>query len=158
MASIEQFLDGGSKKFEEDFLSAHNAYRKQHSTPSLQISRELCASAQKWADHLAETGKKDHSGPGENLYFKIGCLKKLKGNEPVDSWYKEIKDYDYGKPEFGLQTGHFTQVVWKGSQELGCGVATDGKGCIVVVGQYKPPGNINMPGEFEKNVLPAVTN
>ena len=50
--------------------------------------------------------------------------------------------------------GHFTQVVWKGSEELGVGLATDGK-TTFVVGQYLPAGNISNPGYFEKNVLAA---
>ena len=49
--------------------------------------------------------------------------------------------------------GHFTQVVWKDSKELGVGMATDGHK-VFVVGQYRPAGNMNMPGYFEKNVLP----
>lgn len=48
-------------------------------------------------------------------------------------------------------TGHFTQVVWKASTELGVGFATDGKK-VFVCGQYRPAGNMVMPGYFEKNV------
>lgn len=48
--------------------------------------------------------------------------------------------------------GHFTQVVWKDSTELGVGMATDGNKAFVV-GQYRPAGNMNMAGYFEKNVL-----
>lgn len=47
--------------------------------------------------------------------------------------------------------GHFTQVVWKGSTELGVGMATNGKK-VYVVGQYRPAGNINTKEYFEKNV------
>uniref|UniRef100_A0A8C5R9C6 SCP domain-containing protein n=1 Tax=Leptobrachium leishanense TaxID=445787 RepID=A0A8C5R9C6_9ANUR len=112
---------GGSKKFEEDFLAAHNAYRKQHGAPPLRLSRELCQSAQKWV-----RGKT--------------------GNEPVDSWYSEIKNYNFGNPGFAGNTGHFTQVVWKDSKEVGVGVATDGKGLFFVVGQYNPAGNITNHG------------
>jgi len=36
-------------------------------------------------------------------------------------------------------SGHFTQVVWKSSAELGVGVATAG-GRVVVVANYHPPG------------------
>lgn len=47
--------------------------------------------------------------------------------------------------------GHFTQVVWKGSTELGVGMATNGNK-VYVVGQYRPAGNINTTEYFEKNV------
>uniref|UniRef100_A0A672LEN8 SCP domain-containing protein n=1 Tax=Sinocyclocheilus grahami TaxID=75366 RepID=A0A672LEN8_SINGR len=44
-------------------------------------------------------------------------------------------------------------VVWKSSTELGVGLATDGN-TVFVVGKYKPAGNMNSAGYFEKNVLP----
>lgn len=49
--------------------------------------------------------------------------------------------------------GHFTQVVWKSSTEVGVGKATDGK-MTFVVGRYSPPGNLSNPGYFQENVLP----
>lgn len=52
-----------------------------------------------------------------------------------------------------LPAGHFTQVVWKDSTQLGVGMATDGHK-VFVVGQYRPPGNINVKEYYEKNVLP----
>ena len=33
------------------------------------------------------------------------------GHKPVDSWYDEIKDYNFAKSEFTSGTGHFTQFV-----------------------------------------------
>ena len=49
--------------------------------------------------------------------------------------------------------GHFTQVVWKETTEVGVGLATDGKK-VFVVAQYKPAGNMNVTAYFERNVLP----
>lgn len=50
-------------------------------------------------------------------------------------------------------TGHFTQVVWKGSKEVGFGKAHGKDGRVVVVGNYHPPGNVM--GHFEENVFDA---
>ena len=47
-------------------------------------------------------------------------------------------------------TGHFTQVVWKGSKELGIARASDNKGRIYVVANYAPAGNFI--GDFAANV------
>ncbi|XP_035379528.1 Golgi-associated plant pathogenesis-related protein 1-like [Electrophorus electricus] len=77
-----------------------------------------------------------------------------KGNEPVDKWYIEIKGYDFSKPGFQPKAGHFTQILWKSSQEVRVGIATDGN-TVFVVGQYKPPSNITNAGYYEDNVLPA---
>ena len=53
-----------------------------------------------------------------------------------------------------MATGHFTQVVWKGSQKLGVGFALTGDGkTLYVVAQYSPPGNYM--GQFGSNVLRA---
>ncbi|KAI8771250.1 Golgi-associated plant pathogenesis-related protein 1, partial [Biomphalaria glabrata] len=48
---------------------------------------------------------------------------------------------------------HFTQVVWKGTTELGMGKAKSTEGNVIVVGSYRPPGN--MKGAFGQNVLPT---
>lgn len=143
--------------FEAEFLQVHNAYRKQHGAPPLTINKNLCRSAQQWAEHLLSIKTLKHSKKnyGENLYYAWSSAnKKLTGHEAVDSWYSEIKDYNFSRPGFSSNTGHFTQVVWKDTEELGIGLATDGN-TIFVVGQYQPAGNITNAGYFEKNVLPT---
>ncbi|KAJ1145494.1 hypothetical protein NDU88_011780 [Pleurodeles waltl] len=152
---------GDWSQFEREFLDAHNAYRKQHNVPALQLSRDLCRSAQAWADKLLSIRTLEHSGAdhGENLFYKYSSsTREIPGHEAVDSWYSEIKNYDFNKPGFRGDTGHFTQVVWKDSKECGVGMATDGRGLFFVVGQYSPAGNITNPGYFEKNVLPPATS
>ncbi|XP_022611693.1 Golgi-associated plant pathogenesis-related protein 1-like [Seriola dumerili] len=139
--------------FQQEFLETHNTYRAKHSTPALTLSRELTAAAQKWADHLLAAGTLQHSTKGENIFtMSSSATITLTGKEAVDSWYSEIKDYNWDQPGYSRETGHFTQVVWKDSTELGVGMATDGKTAFVV-GQYRPVGNMNMAGYFEKNVL-----
>ncbi|XP_036383727.1 Golgi-associated plant pathogenesis-related protein 1-like isoform X1 [Megalops cyprinoides] len=143
--------------FEKEFLDTHNAYRKKHQAPPLTMSRDLCSSAQAWANHLLSIKTLQHSDTknGENLYYAWSSgPKKLTGKEAVDSWYSEIKDYHFSNPGFASNTGHFTQVVWKDTTEVGVGLATDGQ-TIFVVGQYSPAGNMCNEGYFEKNVLPA---
>ncbi|RXN10335.1 ancylostoma secreted -like protein [Labeo rohita] len=145
--------------FEAEFLQTHNAYRKQHGAPPLTINKNLCRTAQAWAEHLLSIKTLKHSNKdyGENLYYAwSSATKKLTGHEAVESWYSEIKDYSFSRPGFNSKTGHFTQVVWKDTKEVGVGLATDGS-TTFVVGQYLPAGNITNAGYFEKNVLPAGT-
>lgn len=47
-------------------------------------------------------------------------------------------------------SGHFTQMVWKGSREFGIGKAITRDGKVIIVGQYRPPGNVI--DHFEGNV------
>lgn len=54
-----------------------------------------------------------------------------------------------------MNTGHFTQLVWKESTKLGIGVARmnwQGHNAWLVVGRYKKHGN--MAGAFTANVAP----
>ncbi|OCT65187.1 Golgi-associated plant pathogenesis-related protein 1 [Xenopus laevis] len=141
------------KLFQTQFLETHNNYRKKHNVPLLKLNEELSKSAQQWANYLLSIHKLQHSNKGgENLYFRYSSSTgTLAGNVAVDAWYNEVKAYDYNKPDFKPETGHFTQVVWKNSKELGVGVATDNKGTFYVVGRYSPAGNVI--GQFKNNVL-----
>lgn len=74
------------------------------------------------------------------------------GYEPVEHWYSENVNHSYGKEPSTLKTGHFTQVVWRDSRELGVGMAKNRTGQIFVVANYDPPGNFI--GSFAENVPP----
>ena len=70
--------------------------------------------------------------------------------------YNEVCDpgYDFNNGGFSSRTGHFTQVVWKESTDLGMGRAEaqqNGMKCAYIVGRYKPAGN--MGGKFQENVI-----
>ena len=49
-----------------------------------------------------------------------------------------------------MGTGHFTQVVWVNSTELGMGHATSQSGSVYTVARYSPAGNYR--GQFEQKV------
>uniref|UniRef100_A0A671QZS7 GLI pathogenesis-related 2 n=1 Tax=Sinocyclocheilus anshuiensis TaxID=1608454 RepID=A0A671QZS7_9TELE len=152
-------LSVADSSFEAEFLQTHNAYRKQHGAPPLTINKNLCRSSQEWAEYLLSISTLMHSSGeyGENVYYAwSSASKRLTGQrrEAVESWYSEIKDYNFSRPGFTSKTGHFTQVVWKDTKEVGVGLATDGN-TTFVVGQYLPAGNISNAGYFERNVLPA---
>ena len=76
----------------------------------------------------------------------------MTGQRAVDMWYEEIKDYSFGNPGFASGTGHFTQVVWIGSQEMGVAKASNANGTQFVVARYSPAGNVL--GRFPENVKP----
>ena len=55
-----------------------------------------------------------------------------------------------------METGHFTQVVWKNSITLGIGKAVgkkDDMTCTYIVARYRPAGNYM--GQFQTQVLPG---
>ncbi|KAG4071421.1 hypothetical protein HA402_011575 [Bradysia odoriphaga] len=131
-------------------LREHNKYRAKHHAPALTLNRELCKIAQSWANINAKENRMYHStiGYGENLYY---CTEEVKGDHPAHRWYSEIKDYDWKKNEPQKGTGHFTQVIWKGSKEIGIAAARSKSGNFYVVAEYYPPGNY--VGEYNENVL-----
>ncbi|XP_059909969.1 Golgi-associated plant pathogenesis-related protein 1-like [Gadus macrocephalus] len=142
--------------FQKEFLTTHNTYRQMHQSPPLTLSKDLNESAQSWANHLLDIGSLKHRGNGENIYCMSSSAPiNLTGKEAVESWYGEVKDYEYNSPGYKDTTGHFTQVVWKETTEVGVGLATDGKR-VFVVAQYRPVGNMKGTENFQRNVLPQV--
>jgi uncharacterized protein YkwD len=134
-------------------LDAHNRYRAQHCAPPLTWSPKLEQFAQQWANKLKDDGCKfGHSGGryGENL--AAGTTKTLDGTSVTAMWYDEIKLYDFKSGGFSMETGHFTQVVWKASTQLGCAKTTC-RGMDIWVCEYDPPGNVERG--YRANVLPT---
>ncbi len=72
----------------------------------------------------------------------------------VEMWYYEINFYNYNKPGFSGATGHFTQLIWKSTTSLGCGIATNAQNRIFGSCNYFGQGNILNAGFFQNNVLP----
>lgn len=148
--------------FQNEMLKKHNDYRIKHGVPPLQLDAQLNNAAQQWANTLASTQQFKHSGAsgqGENLYVAGTTSTQLppitaEADRAADSWYAEIKDYNYRQPGFSGTTGHFTQVVWKSSTKLGCGIAPGkyrGYNGRYIVCRYTRPGNVI--GAFPQNVL-----
>ena len=136
-------------------LKQHNFYRAKHGVPLLVLSSQFNDVAQRYAEQLARMNRLVHSDNtryGENLYaFSSSGQVLPRAEAVVDRWYSEIQNYNFNKPGFHAETGHFTQLVWKSSQELGMGIVQAADGTWYVVGNYSPPGNI--AGQFPTNVL-----
>ena len=152
----KEIISGNS--FQKEALDTHNNYRKKHHANNLVLNKDLCNIAQKYAEYLAKTGNFEHSSNsyngnplGENLFACYGI--KINGKMMTDDWYNEIKQYNFNKPGFISGTGHFTQIIWKDSKEVGFGYAQGSDGYYYGVANYYPAGNYM--GEFEYNVLRA---
>ena len=149
---------GSTGDFAQDALQAHNKYRTKHHAPPLKLNSELNRIAQQYANYLAQSDSFQHSNNeykgeslGENLYMCYG--QKITGKAMTDAWYDEIKQYNFNSSTFTSGTGHFTQVVWKDSKEVGFAYAQSRSGNYYGVANYYPAGNFM--GEFRQNVLPA---
>lgn len=137
-------------------VEAHNRERRRIGVGDLAWDAKLAARAQEWARHLCRGGKSppalqhrpsEPGGPGENLWdavstepaaFPIG--------DAVKSWAGEQKYYDArsGRCRGGV-CGHFTQLVWRGTTHVGCGVASCQAGgftATIWACNYAPAGNL----------------
>ncbi|PZO36090.1 MAG: hypothetical protein DCF19_22505 [Pseudanabaena frigida] len=155
--------------FIKTILSKHNYYRSIHHSPDLLIDKQLNAQAQAWAERIASSGELEHSnqdqrsGSGENLFVSYTTENAIApdtlANSTMQNWYeKEVSQYKYDSPGFSQSTGHFTQVVWKSTIQLGCGTAKGTKtlgdqtyNAFYVVCNYAPAGNVL--SQFLTNVL-----
>lgn len=148
--STASTTQSSSSDFSTSMVNEHNAKRALHKdTGSLTWSDTLAAYAQNYADSYDCSGNLVHSGGpyGENLAAGYGTT------GSVDAWYNEISSYDYSNPGYSESTGHFTQVVWKGTSEVGCGLKScGGEWGDYIICSYKAAGNVN--GDFADNVMP----
>lgn len=140
----------------QEIFDAHNAVRAKHCAQPLTWSPKLAAVAQDWADSLNQQGCKFGHKPnnkfGENL--AAGTVGALDGESVLRMWYDEVKHYRFPDGGFSMETGHFTQVVWRQTTQVGCAVTTcRTKNLDIWVCEYDPPGNVQTM--YRQQVLPA---
>lgn len=127
-------------------LAHHNKARAEVNVPPLAWSRKLAVYAQSWADTLAsdcDFRHRQNSPYGENI-FMANPSDQFNPVIASESWYQEKEKYTYAKIDDSnwMQTGHYTQMIWKKTTEVGIGMATCQNGNIIVVANYNPGGNM----------------
>ncbi len=132
----------------QEILKAHNKYRSSVGLPPLRWSNQLAAQAGKWANYLSRNRSFQHSktsGQGENLW--MGTSRRFSFTQMVDSWGDEKKYFKYGTfPNVSstgnwADVGHYTQIVWKNTTQVGCAGVDGGDGNYRLVCRYVSPGN-----------------
>jgi len=142
----------------------HNNFRALHHVSSLKWSDKLAIQAQKLAYKMALKGTIQVPGIdlfGENRArlsaVNFDC--EQAGEEATKIWYNQGNNYSFADPRLNSNTDSFTQVVWKGTRNVGMGCAQR-KGTlsneIFVVALYYPPGN--SPRALRQNVLSPSKN
>jgi pathogenesis-related protein 1 len=124
-----------------DMLASHNAVRARVGVAPLVWSDRLSAVAQDWANTLLARKQFAHrpkSAYGENLYEMDGA--NATPAEVVSAWAGESRNYDYPSNQCRAVCGHYTQLIWAGTKEVGCAVARGGSREVWVC-DYNPPGN-----------------
>jgi Cysteine-rich secretory protein family len=141
--------------FDQRILAEHNRERVGLGLRPLSWSPALAQMAQRWADYLAATGRFEHATErrlvpeGENLW--AGTKGYYPPEAQVDAWIREKRFFRPGLfPNNSItgkveDVGHYTQVVWRGTTQLGCGEATDAHEDVLVC-RYDEAGNYR--GEY----------
>lgn len=130
---------------QQDYLDPHNSARAQVGVGPLAWDDTVAAYAQDYAKQMAGTCNHVHSHGryGENLAWSdYGSLTVA---EAVKLWVDEKQYYDHNSNSCapGETCGHYTQVVWRKSNHLGCARVTCNTGGTIVICSYDPPGNFN---------------
>ena len=131
-------------------LAVHNQARAEVGVAPVSYSPQLAAYAQAWADHLASIGcqlqHRPRSGPwaqryGENIAMISGAG--ATAGQAASMWYSEKSAYHGQAVTMSnlSSIGHYTQMVWRGSTQVGCGKAVCSNGYVIFVCNYNPAGN-----------------
>lgn len=150
--------------FRTSILNSTNFFRWQHNASYIPWNISLAKYALNYAEECDWAHSHSKEGYGENLargYVDV--------TSAVDAWGYERDLYKFTPTDkvtgFDEKTGHFSQLVWKGTQSVGCGVfACNGKngiGGFMLVCEYYPAGNVQSTGSnkniyFQENVQSQV--
>ena len=149
-------FDFGNYKLQ--MLKCHNELRKKHNAQKLTEKEKLNEMAETTAKEIIENENKYEYQ--DNIYnsMYVGeniIITNSKNAEDIfNLMLKEGKNYDFNSNNFSKETGHFTQMIWKETTDIGFGFWENknkndaNKYCAVIL--YYPTGNVL--GEFSKNI------
>ena len=142
----------GASLLRAAMLSGQNDARARLGLAPLSWNESLAADARTYAEELARTGRFEHSPQprgnppqGENLW--TGTRRAYSYGEMVSHWVAEGRLYrplpvpdSSSSGRFG-DVGHYTQIVWRATREVGCAEAHNRTDDYVVC-RYLPAGNL----------------
>ncbi|NXA52587.1 CRIS2 protein, partial [Nothocercus julius] len=133
-------------------VDKHNELRRGVNPPAsnmlkMEWSPETARNADVWAHHCTfqhspPEMRKTNVSCGENLFMSSVPFS---WPDVVQAWYDEEKDFKYGigKTSPDAVVGHYTQLIWYSSYQVGCAVAycPNSRFNYFYVCHYCPPGN-----------------
>jgi hypothetical protein len=142
---------GGADPEISAWLAEHNAVRANASpAPSpalgpLTWSASAASVASGWANNCTWSHNAGRGNFGENIAAATGDLTP---SSVVAMWADEAKDYTWATDSCSAVCGHYTQLVWRDTVQVGCainrcttGSPFGGGAWTFAVCDYSPPGN-----------------
>ena len=154
-----------ARTYSRPTLTRQNLYRQRQGIRKLTWNPQLAQRAQSWANYLrdnkgcamihSKAGSQRDKNEGENLFLSIVWHPKKRigpiasNSAAADDWYREKPFYNAGTGKCqGGVCGHYKQMMWRDTRQVGCGVAQ----CIkqqdkmwyvreIWVCRYSPIGN-----------------
>ena len=136
--------------FDVRVLAVHNQERASMGLVPLRWNPALAGSAQAWANHLAATGSFRHAPESEDNPQGENLWAGTKGYFPLEArvtaWVREKRYFKRGIFPANSTTGnvedvgHYTQLIWRDTHEVGCAQATGAREDVLVC-RYSSPGN-----------------
>lgn len=146
-------LSTDNESIQKEIVNKHNDLRRMVDPPGsdlleMEWNCEAQRNAQAWANQCTYQHSPQDSRTikdlrcGENLFM---ASYKATWSQAIQRWYDESSNFIYGKgptPPDAV-VGHYTQLVWNSSHQLGCGVAEcpNNSWKYFYVCHYCPPGN-----------------
>lgn len=125
----------------DTILDQHNSVRTALGLPRLTWSCQLADMAQEWAAKGVFAHRA--TGLGENMY--TSSLANIGVQKGFDTWMSEKVNWnnDTAVCQAGKICTHYTQIVWRSTTEIGCGINRNvsGKWKTLMVCNYNPGGN-----------------
>jgi len=124
-------------------LDAHNHPRARRKLEPLTWDCKLADFAQEWATR-GVLEHREYNMYGENIF--VAGSRKVHAASAIDHWMHEKSSWnnDTGACKSGKVCAHYTQIVWKTTARVGCGInrqAPGGKWKTMLVCNYDPAGN-----------------
>lgn len=129
----------------DDYVNAHNGVRAEVGSPCLAWNETLTSYAQSYVQSRLSDCALMLSNSltyGENLFIGTGA--NFNAVDAVNAWATEKANYDYASNTCaqGKVCGHYTQLVWNTSLNVGCYRGICNIGSIYIYCSYYPKGNI----------------
>uniref|UniRef100_A0A0K0FJ90 SCP domain-containing protein n=1 Tax=Strongyloides venezuelensis TaxID=75913 RepID=A0A0K0FJ90_STRVS len=142
------------EKMKKKLKSTINTIRKKYQAKKLTHDKRLASIAQNFVDKYAEKNVKESKYKLEKNESVGALIYRNKFNQayvPFSLWTLGAPFIDFKNPERFPAGGDFTQLIWRSTKKIGCGISYKAKTKeVITLCLLSPKGNIE--GKFKENI------